>query len=65
MTRSSTRSPGQSDAQAAGLSIRELERLRDDNLIAIMEALERSGESGWGAGALLKEVRRGNGDRRR
>ena len=48
---------GQSDAQAAGLSIRELERIRDDNLIGIMEALERTGESGWGAGALLGEAR--------
>ena len=49
---------GQSDVQAAGLSIRELERIRDDNLIGIMEALERTGESGWGAGALLQEARR-------
>ena len=49
---------GQSDAQAAGRSIRELERIRDDNLAGIMEALERSGESGWGAGALLRETRR-------
>ena len=49
---------GQSDAQAGGLSIRELERIRDDNLIGIMEALERTGESGWGAGGLLKEARR-------
>ena len=48
----------QSDAQAAGLSISELERIRDDNLIGIMEALERTGESGWGAGALLRECRR-------
>ena len=48
----------QSDAQAAGLSIRELERIRDDNLIGVMEALERTGESGWGAGALLREARR-------
>ena len=48
----------QSDAQAAGLSIRELERIRDDNLIGIMEALERSGESGWGAGSLLGDARR-------
>ncbi len=47
----------QSDAQAAGRSIRELERLRDDNLIAIMEALERSGAAGWGAGAALKDAR--------
>ena len=48
----------QSDAQTAGLSIRELERIRDDNLIGIMEALEHTGESGWGAGALLHEARR-------
>ena len=48
----------QSDEQAAGLSIRELERARDDNLVGIMEALERSGESGWGAGALLRDARR-------
>ena len=48
---------GQSDAQAGGLSIRELERIRDDNLIGIMEALERTGESGWGAGGLLREAR--------
>ncbi len=48
---------GQSDEQAAGLSICELERIRDDNLIAVMEALERSGETGWGAGAALKEAR--------
>ena len=47
----------QSDAQAAGLSVRELERLRDDNLIAILEALERSGNAGWGAGAALREAR--------
>ena len=46
---------GQSDAQAAGLSIGELERIRDDNLIAVMEALERASESGWGAGVALKE----------
>jgi len=46
----------QSDAQAGGRSIRELERIRDDNLVAILQAL-RAQESGrgWGAGALLKE----------
>ena len=48
---------GQSDEQAAGLSICELERIRDDNLIAVMEALERRGETGWGAGEALKEAR--------
>ena len=48
----------QSDAQAAGLSIRELERIRDDNLVRIMEALESGGQTGWGAGALLRDARR-------
>ena len=48
----------QSDRQTAGLSIRELERARDDNLVGILEALERSGPAGWGAGALLGEARR-------
>ena len=46
----------QSDAQAAGVSIRELERIRDDNLVAIMQALRaQNGGKGWGAGALLKQ----------
>jgi carnitine 3-dehydrogenase len=46
----------QSDEQAHGLSIRELERIRDDNLVAIMEALSRQNEGkGWGAGALHNE----------
>ena len=53
----------QSDAQAAGRSIRDLERIRDDNLIGILEALERTGESGWGAGGLLREARRAMRDR--
>jgi carnitine 3-dehydrogenase len=45
----------QSDAQAAGLGIRELERIRDDNLIAIIHALKGGqGGAGWGAGKLLK-----------
>ncbi|MCU1366666.1 MAG: bifunctional 3-hydroxyacyl-CoA dehydrogenase/thioesterase, partial [Ilumatobacteraceae bacterium] len=44
----------QSDAQADGLSIRELERIRDDNLVAIMRALAgQAGGAGWGAGELL------------
>jgi len=47
---------GQSDEQAHGLSIRELERIRDDNLVAIMEALSRqNGGRGWGAGELHKD----------
>ncbi len=46
----------QSDAQAAGLSIRELERIRDENLVAILHGLKGSrGGEGWGAGKLLKE----------
>ena len=46
----------QSDEQTGPLSIRELERLRDDNLVAIIRALaaQRDG-TGWGAGALLRE----------
>ena len=47
----------QSDVQARGLSIRELERIRDDNLMGIVEALERTGEFGWGAGGLLRDAR--------
>ena len=43
----------QSDAQADGLGIRELERIRDTNLIGIMEAMEgRAGDPGWGAGEI-------------
>ncbi|HEV7253295.1 MAG TPA: 3-hydroxyacyl-CoA dehydrogenase NAD-binding domain-containing protein [Mesorhizobium sp.] len=46
----------QSDEQAKGLSIRELEKIRDDNLVAIMEALGREqGGQGWGAGELHNE----------
>jgi carnitine 3-dehydrogenase len=49
----------QSDAQTGDLSIRELEAIRDDNLVAIMEALGRQGDArGWGAGALFNEYRR-------
>ena len=43
----------QSDDQAGDLSIRELEKIRDDNLVAIMQALSRQNRGkGWGAGAL-------------
>jgi carnitine 3-dehydrogenase len=46
----------QSDEQTGPLSIRELERLRDDNLVAMIQALAaQRGASGWGAGALLRE----------
>ncbi len=40
----------QSEAQSGHLSIRELERIRDDNLVAMMRGLKRAD---WGAGALL------------
>ena len=41
---------GQSDAQSGHRSIRELERLRDDNLIGIMRSLKKSGS---GAGGVI------------
>jgi carnitine 3-dehydrogenase len=45
----------QSDAQTGDLSIRDLERIRDDNLVAMIRALAaREGGAGWGAGALLR-----------
>ena len=40
----------QSDAQSGMHSIRELERIRDDNLVAIMQALKAND---WGAGKTL------------
>lgn len=40
----------QSDAQAEGRSVRELERLRDDCLVAVMQGLRAQN---WGAGAVL------------
>ncbi len=42
----------QSDAQAGGLSVRELERRRDDNLVAILQALRAQRD---GAGEVLHE----------
>jgi carnitine 3-dehydrogenase len=46
----------QSDKQAAGLSIRELERIRDENLVIILQGLKTGhGGEGWGAGKLLAE----------
>lgn len=43
----------QSDEQSGAYSIRELERKRDDNLVAIMRALKNRD---WGAGALLNAM---------
>ena len=46
---------GQSDDQSSQWSIRELERIRDENLVGIMEALAKAeGGKGWGAGELHK-----------
>ncbi|MCK0138534.1 carnitine 3-dehydrogenase [Aliiroseovarius sp. F47248L] len=45
---------GQSDAQSGHMSIRELERLRDDNLVSILRALKARG-SGSGAGRVIRE----------
>ena len=43
----------QSDQQSGQYSIRELERIRDDNLVAMMRALK---VKDWGAGNLLNKV---------
>lgn len=43
---------GQSDAQSGHLDIREMERIRDDNLVAIQQALRAQD---WGAGKLLAD----------
>ncbi len=49
----------QSDEQAAGLSIRELERVRDENLVGILHALKASrGGEGWRSGELLADFER-------
>ena len=48
----------QSDEQAGGLSIRELERIRDDNLVAIMQALARGRAARAGAPARSSAGRR-------
>ena len=42
----------QSDAQSGAYSIRELERIRDNNLVAMMRALKAQD---WGAGKLIAE----------
>jgi len=46
----------QSDEQSGAYSIRELERIRDDNLVAIFQALGKHDDGrGWGAGELHNE----------
>ncbi len=47
---------GQSDAQSGARGIRDLERIRDENLVGIMQALKAGdGGKGWGAGKILAE----------
>ncbi len=47
---------GQSDEQSGKWSIRELEAIRDENLVAIMAALSKTNKGkGWGAGELHKD----------
>lgn len=43
---------GQSDDQSGALSVRELERLRDDNLVGMMRALKKQGSA---AGKVLQD----------
>ncbi|SEO93030.1 carnitine 3-dehydrogenase [Salinihabitans flavidus] len=43
---------GQSDAQSGHMSIREMEQIRDDNLVAMIRALK---DRNWGAGKLMNE----------
>ena len=45
----------QSDAQSGGYDVRELERIRDANVAAILLALERNE---WGAGGTIAALRR-------
>ena len=46
----------QSDEQSGMHSIRDLERIRDENLVGIMQVLAKGhGGKGWGAGKLLKD----------
>jgi carnitine 3-dehydrogenase len=46
----------QSDAQSGARGIRDLERIRDENLVGIMQALKAGdGGKGWGAGKILTE----------
>ena len=42
----------QSEAQSGAYSLRELERIRDDNLIGMLQVLK---QRGWGAGQVLAE----------
>jgi carnitine 3-dehydrogenase len=48
----------QSDDQAAGASIRELEALRDDCLVSVMQSLRVATPGGYGAGQTLDKYER-------
>jgi carnitine 3-dehydrogenase len=48
----------QSDEQAAGASIRELEALRDDCLVSVMQSLRIATPGGYGAGQTLDNYER-------
>ena len=48
----------QCDQQAAGATPRELERVRDENLVAIIRSLEAQG---WGAGRVLRDYEANRG----
>ncbi len=48
----------QSDEQAAGQSVRDLERLRDDCLVVVMQGLRSVGDGGFGAGESLAAYER-------
>jgi len=43
----------QTEAQSCGLPVRDLEAVRDDNLVAIMRALKANGQ---GVGKTLRDV---------
>jgi carnitine 3-dehydrogenase len=46
----------QSDAQSGAYGFRELERIRDENLVGIMQTLKGSnGGKGWGSGKILAD----------
>jgi carnitine 3-dehydrogenase len=46
----------QSDAQSGARGIRDLERIRDENLVGIMQALKGAdGGKGWGSGKILAD----------
>ena len=61
--RSSTRSRNSPTRRLRGCRSASWSGFGTTNLIGIMEALERTGGSGWGAGALLREARRVMRDR--